>query len=585
MWRNVFEPLESFLGLVRKFGPARRRKRRREMRRTLRRMLSLERLGAREMMTADLGGNSLAAATDLGNLEGARQISDRVARTDPNDYFRVRLATPGDLRLNLAGLSADADLELLTRGGTRLVRSARGGSNSEFIHRTLDAGEYVVRVYRYSGDTSYLLTLTATLTAPSVPDNAGNSLAQARNLGTLSGSAMFEDAVNPSDTADFYRFRVAERSRFRLNLDGLSGDADVELLDSQGRRMAGSTRGGSSAESLEQVLAAGDYFVRVYSYGGANTRYRLTLAVEPDGPADQAGNTLDQARDLGTLSGSVTMQDAVGRNDTADVYRFRLAGRSNFRLRMEGMTADADVVLLDSQGRQLAASTAGGANAEAIDRVLDSGDYFARVYPYGDANTSYRLTMAAVAAPLPPQPLPVGLDLTAMTPIPDYDGHVGADYMATAGTPVLSPVSGRVIDVRPVGGYGTMAVAIEVTLPAERTFAVESPGSSTTTNRVVLAIGHLRPSRDLVAHPDANERFRLGRGELTYGVGSYVTAGQLLGYVETHGYEGTSTGSHVHVTASDGNLPPSNIWQGRMEANDPQRFRFIRPELAWPLLR
>ncbi|MBI2477183.1 MAG: pre-peptidase C-terminal domain-containing protein [Planctomycetia bacterium] len=544
------------------------------------RRMFVEPLEDRRLMTADLGGNSLGSATDLGNLEGTRQVADYVGLTDRNDYFRVRLNGRSDVRLNLDGLSADADLELLNRSGVTLARSVRGGNSSELISRTLDAGEYVVRAYRYRGNTNYRLTLSATPNQPSVPDYAGNSLAQARDLGTLSGSTAYQDFVGQSDNADFYRFRVNGRTRLQLGVEGMSADGDVELLDGQGRPIAASTRGGSSAESIERVIDPGEYFVRVYPYGGANTNYRLTLRAESEGPADQAGNSMAQARDLGTLSGSVTMQDFVGQGDGADFYRFRVTSRSNFRLRMDGMSADADIVLLDSQGRQIASSTWGGANPEAVDRVIESGDYFAWVYAYGSANTNYRLSLEATV-------LPQGLDLTTMTPIDDYDGHLGADYPAEAGTPLFSPVSGRVVDVRPVDGYGTMAVAIDVDLPTERIFATELAGSFLSTNRVRVIFGHLRPSRELITSTDAAYRFQQGRNELTYSVGSYVSAGQLLGYVETHGYEGDgSTGSHVHVTASDAHSGPANYWQGRgMPENDARRGRYIRPELSWSLLR
>jgi hypothetical protein len=84
------------------------------------------------------------------------------------------------------------------------------------------------------------------------------------------------------------------------------------------------------------------------------------------------------------------------------------------------------------------------------------------VRPWGTANTNYRLSLTTTALQSSM------MDVTTMTPVPDYAGHVGADYMGPEGTPVMSPVSGRVVAVQPVNGYGTMAVAIEVTLPTSR---------------------------------------------------------------------------------------------------------------------
>ncbi len=179
-----------------------------------------------------------------------------------------------------------------------------------------------------------------------------------------------------------------------------------------------------------------------------------------------------------------------------------------------------------------------------------------------------------------------GLDLTAVSPIADYIGHLGADYMADAGTALLSPVSGRVVHVGPVNGYGTMAVAVEVTLSSYRSLPTEQ-GGNTWTNRIIIVFGHLRPSSQLIENSNANERFSQGRHELGYSVGSQISVGQRLGYVETHGYEGSSSESHVHVSVMDVANAPSGLsyWRGRLSDSDANRAFYIRPELAWSLLR
>lgn len=546
-----------------------------QTRRKVRRALALEPLEKRELM--DAGGNSLARATYLGELDGVRQVADYVGRQDVNDYYRVSLEQRSDVRLDLTGMSADADLQLLNANRQVVASSTRGGSSSEVINRTLDAGEYYIRVYRYSGDTNYWLTLTGTPRA--VPDYAGNSLAAARDLGTVSGTRTYTDFVGTRDVNDYYSFRLDGRTDFRLQVSELTSDADVELLNGSGAVIASSTRFGNNGEEIRRTLEAGSYYIRVYPFMGS-TNYRLTLSATAVAPPDGAGNSMAAARNLGTLQGSVTLQDFVGQADTADFYRFRLASTSNFRLRMDGMTADADVVVLNAAGQVVAASTWGGMNPEAVDQVMAQGDYFVQVYPYGGANTNYRLWMEATLTQQ-------GMDVSTMTPIGDYDGHLGADYLANAGTAVLSPVAGRVLMVQPVDGYGTMAVAIEVTLPEYRWLPTEAENTWTYTNRVIVMLGHLRPSRELVAHGDSQYRFDQGRGELGYGVGSYISVGQRLGYIETHGYEGDSTASHTHVTILDAANAPAgtSYWRGRLGTTDPLRAHYIRPELAWGLMR
>jgi hypothetical protein len=240
-----------------------------------------ERLEDRRLMTADLGGNTLTTATNLGSQDGARVISDFVGIADPNDYYRIQVERQSEVRIGLDGLRADADLQLLDARGRTIASSTRGGSNAESINQTLEPGTYFVRTFRYTGDTSYRLTLNATPNQPTVPDFAGNSLGQARNLGVLSGERSYFDAVGNYDRDDYYRFELPGRSTFELALDGLRADADVQLLDSSGRTITSSTRGGSQSEDIRRTLDAGTHFIRVYRYSG-DTDYRLTLRVAAD---------------------------------------------------------------------------------------------------------------------------------------------------------------------------------------------------------------------------------------------------------------------------------------------------------------
>lgn len=56
-----------------------------------------------------------------------------------------------------------------------------------------------------------------------------NTLSNAYNLSTLSGSRSFTDYVGSSDLQDFYRFSLSKASNLNLSLTGLSADADSTL--------------------------------------------------------------------------------------------------------------------------------------------------------------------------------------------------------------------------------------------------------------------------------------------------------------------------------------------------------------------
>jgi hypothetical protein len=134
----------------------------RRARRTTGRRLMVEPMEGRVLMTADLGGNSFAAATELGTLSGTRSYTDFVGRTDTNDYYRFQVAGRSEFNLTLEQMTADADVELLNSSGALIARSARGGASAESIRQTLDAGTYFVRVYPFgAANTNYRLALSA----------------------------------------------------------------------------------------------------------------------------------------------------------------------------------------------------------------------------------------------------------------------------------------------------------------------------------------------------------------------------------------------------------------------------------------
>ncbi len=215
-----------------------------------RRRSIIEALEPRQMMAADIGGNTISSAANIGTLDGSRIVSDWVGLADPNDFMRIQVPQQSYVQFGLSGLRADADLQLLDSSGRSIAYSARGGSNSEAINEDLPAGTYYVRVYRFSGDTNYTLTMNATPRQPNVQDNAGNSRDTARNVGVLSGERIYSDAVGSQDRDDFYRFQVTGRSSFELQLDGVTSDADVQLQDVNGRTIESSTRAGSESESI-----------------------------------------------------------------------------------------------------------------------------------------------------------------------------------------------------------------------------------------------------------------------------------------------------------------------------------------------
>ena len=123
-----------------------------------------------------------------------------------------------------------------------------------------------------------------------VADRAGNSLSNARRVILSATAKTFKDFIGGRDR-DYYRFRAADSSQFSLQMDGLTANANVALLNSRGRTLGKSTKVGTRVESIQASLNAGTYYVVVYpSRPRENTNYNLTLAVATAGVTDSPFN-------------------------------------------------------------------------------------------------------------------------------------------------------------------------------------------------------------------------------------------------------------------------------------------------------
>lgn len=124
-----------------------------------------------------------------------------------------------------------------------------------------------------------------TASSAAIPDQAGNTLSTALDLGTLNNFQSFNDYVGLGDPNDFYRFRLDTTSSLTFTLSNLSADADFQLIQdlnqdgslNWGEVMAYPWQPGTTAETLTTRLAPGTYYIRVFPYSGSTT-YTLTAS-------------------------------------------------------------------------------------------------------------------------------------------------------------------------------------------------------------------------------------------------------------------------------------------------------------------
>ena len=120
-------------------------------------------------------------------------------------------------------------------------------------------------------------------------------------------------------------------------------------------------------------------------------------------PIDRVGNTLSAAYNIGDIHGtSFTVNESVNSDDRVDLYRFRLGSEAAIKLSLTGLSADADLDLLDSTGLTLNSSKDMGKTDEGIAQTLQAGVYYVRVNAFLGADTAYNLSLNAPGTAIDP---------------------------------------------------------------------------------------------------------------------------------------------------------------------------------------
>jgi trimeric autotransporter adhesin len=252
---------------------------------------------------------------------------------------------------------------------------------------------------------------------------ADNSLAKAQSLGLLDGNSVVKrDSLNKRDRVDFFKFTLNRSSSAKFKLAGLSANADLALLDSTGKAIGRSNKGGNKAEKVQRQLTAGTYYLQVKGQGGA-TGYKLkssAVAVGGGGGGTSPGTgTADSPIDLGTLTGGPVAQSRQmgGASIFAQkVYKFNLAQITDVSIALSQVTGSGRMELFFDSNRNgkydnnVDQSVAFGSASESANDPISSkvlpaiGTYFVTVYKDSPNNMVYDLT--ATANPVFPSSLP-----------------------------------------------------------------------------------------------------------------------------------------------------------------------------------
>jgi serine protease len=251
------------------------------------------------------------------------------------------------------------------------------------------------------------------LTSSAIFDQAGSTIGNAYNLGTISNvTRTIRDFVGTSDLSDLYAFQFASSSRTQISLSELSGDADIRLIQDANNNgkiesnevLRVSALAGTNTDRISlPSLIDGNYYLEVLSYRG-DTHYRLDISATP---TLDVGGTIATATELGIIAGKLGRSGSVDSGtDLADIYQFRTLTDGDIQVDLTGLTRDADILLIqDTNNNQLIDATdtiarsvrAGTVADQILVNNLRSGTYFVEVREYG-GQSAYTLNITTDSA-------------------------------------------------------------------------------------------------------------------------------------------------------------------------------------------
>lgn len=325
-----------------------------------------------------------------------------------------------------------------------------GSGDSQLVNLNgLAPGTYEIRVVGYYNSSYFITNPDYMLEVnPPVLDwlEYNDTAATATILGSYT-MPLDDLSIDPSynhggnNDVDWYFLQTygtgTSSSYVQINFLDSWGDLDMKLYDSQLNEIGSSTGTGNSETISLNTLPMGNYFVKVYGYGGAvNPYYNLSVVYPPPGDYfDQAAAGVSSYRNdyspyatyLGTLSGPDQTWSGLslyypGTTDV-DWYTFTTTtggtSADDVHIDFDGTVMAMGLAVYDYWGDLIGYSSVAGDHEEVSLADLPAGTYYAVVYPVAFYNPY----------------LPPNYDLTIDAPqvVPDtWDQGTRNDTFATA---------------------------------------------------------------------------------------------------------------------------------------------------------
>jgi hypothetical protein len=238
------------------------------------------------------------------------------------------------------------------------------------------------------------------------------TLSGAIPLGVDPSHKAVSGSLNNINSDDIYFFHFTKASTISLRLDGLTGNATLQLIADNnnndrydsGETAAAAAINGAASESVSQLLDPGSYFVRVaQTYVGVSTPYNLhacTTVFTTPNVHDTAGDTMAAALPIAPTRNAFTYVEYIGGTDAIDWYRWDVTSRISASIGIDGLVFDADLTLFYDRnhnaqfdhGEKIATTVNNSLFGKFINGNLAPGTYYLAVTPHSmQQPTTYAL--------------------------------------------------------------------------------------------------------------------------------------------------------------------------------------------------
>jgi hypothetical protein len=148
------------------------------------------------------------------------------------------------------------------------------------------------------------------------------------NIGALTDSKTYTGSVGTTNIYDLYKFNITSPGSFKFAIDGLSGNADVFLLNNSGATLYSSTNAGNAAETISaDSLVAGDYTLKVLQITG-DIKYTLNLAPTSTQKSSDADTITGSKSDTLSTSSSTIAEKATATANKDVITGDTVAGKT-----------------------------------------------------------------------------------------------------------------------------------------------------------------------------------------------------------------------------------------------------------------